>query len=134
MKTVPAIAALMLLASLLVTACGNANGAPASAIPVPTSGDTLAESNPSYGALVRDGFFDPSIPRITAEDLKRQLDSGREMIIIDNRRDSKFRWGHVPGAINITYAVDSPYPGEEEAMDRELAALPNDALKILYCD
>ena len=37
-------------------------------------------------------------------------------------------------AINITYAVDSPYPDAEDAMDRELAALPNDALKVLYCD
>jgi hypothetical protein len=42
--------------------------------------------------------------------------------------------GHLAGAINITYSINSPYPGAEEEMDRELARLPNDALKVFYCD
>jgi rhodanese-related sulfurtransferase len=84
--------------------------------------------------LVKNGFVDAAIPRITAEELKLRLDRGEKTILIDTRADWKFEMGHLPEATNIHYAIDSPFPGEEEAMDRELAALPDDALKVLYCN
>jgi len=94
----------------------------------------VAAESPSFEILVKDGFVYPSIPRISAEELKRLFDSVEKIILIDNRNEYKFKTGHLPGAINITYAVDSPYPGTEEEMDSELSTLPNDTLKILYCD
>ncbi len=66
--------------------------------------------------------------------MKQRLDRGDKLILIDNRTAYKFKMGHLPGAINITNAVDSPCPDAEATMEKELAALPDDTLKILYCD
>jgi hypothetical protein len=118
MKTAPAIAAFMLLVSLMIVGCGN----PSAVTTAP------AETPPSYQSLAADAFIDPAIPRITAAELKLRLGSA----VI--RSEYKFKAGHLAGALNITYSVDSPYPGAEEEMDRELARLPNDALKVFYCD
>ncbi len=118
-----AVAVIVLAASLLVVACGGSK-TPTSVVVTPPSPEELRE----------DGFAYPDIPRITAEELKIRLDKQEPMIIIDNRSASKFNAGHLRGAFNITDAVGSPYPGAEDEMDRQLAALPNDTLKVLYCD
>ena len=132
MKTSPAIAALMILVSLLVTACGPSGRTPAS--PVTTMPAATTPAEPSYEDLVKGGFVNPSIPRILPEELKLLLDKGGKLILVDNRSESKFKMGHLPGAINIANAVDSPYPDAETTMEKELAALPDDTLKVLYCD
>ena len=137
MKAVLIIVALLFLVSLPVTGCGNANGAPASTITTETIKPAIPEPDLSYDALLKGGFVDPAIPRITAEDLKFRLDKGEGIIIIDTRSDRLYGWyemGHLPGAINIHYAIDSAIPGAEEKMDRELEALPNEVLKVLYCN
>ncbi len=127
MKAAPAIAKFVFLLSLLVVSCGP------SGRPVTTSPEGPAPSeSPSYQTLVRDAFIDPAIPRITAEELKLRL--GSAMIVVDNRSEYKFKAGHLAGAINITYSVNSPFPGAEEQMDRDLSRLPNDSLKVFYCD
>jgi hypothetical protein len=133
MKTTLAIATLIFLMSLVVTACGPSGRSPASLTTTLPAEPTSAEP-PSYEALVKGGFTDPSVPRITSEDLKLRLDRGEKTILIDTRADWKVEMGHLPGSINIHYASDSPYPGAEEAMDKELSALPNDVLKVLYCN
>jgi hypothetical protein len=126
MKTAPAIAAFMVLVSLMVGGCGRP-----SVVTTPSAETQPAES-PTYQALAAGAFIDPAIPRITAADLKSRL--GSAVIVVDNRSEYKFKEGHLAGAINITYSVNSPYPGAEEEMDRDLARLPNDALKVFYCD
>ena len=133
MKSASVIATLIFFVSLLTIASGCTNRAAHSSLPRQTTKMVAAES-PSFEILVKDGFVYASIPRISAEELKRLLDSGDEIILVDNRSEYKFKMGHLAGAINITYAVDSPYPGTEEEMDSELSTLPNDTLKILYCD
>ena len=133
MKKAAAIAVLTLLASLLAAACGSSGRSPASAFTTAPAEPAAAES-PSYEELVKGGFTDPSVPRITSEDLKLRLDRGEKTILIDTRADWKVEMGHLPGSINIHYAINSPIPGAEEAMDKELSALPNDVLKVLYCN
>jgi len=124
---------LVVLVGLVVTACGKPAGTSPStaASPPPTA---TPEESPSYQVLAKGGYVYPAIPRITAEDLKRRLDNGEKMMLIDNRSEYKFKQGRLQGATNITYAIDSPFPGAESAMDAKLAALPNDTLKVLYCD
>lgn len=39
------------------------------------------------------------IPRVTAEDLKAQLDRGDALILVDVRKESVYARGHIPGAI-----------------------------------
>ena len=119
--------------SLLAAACGSPGRTPASALTT-VPAEPAAEESPSYEALVKGGFTDPSVPRITSADLKLRLDRGEKTILIDTRADWKFEMGHLPGSINIHYAINSPNPGAEEAMDKELLALPNDVLKVLYCN
>ncbi len=123
----------VLLASLVATGCASpSTTSPVTASTAPFS--TTEFEAPSYEALVKGGFTDPSVPRITSEDLKQKLDRGEKTILIDTRKDSWFEEGHLAGSINIHYAINSPIPGAEEAMDKELLALPNDVLKVLYCN
>ena len=123
----------VLLASLVATGCASpSTTSPVTASTAPSS--TTEFEAPSYEALVKGGFTDPSVPRITSEDLKKRLDTGDKIILIDTRKDSWFEEGHLAGSINIHYAINSPIPGAEEAMDKELSALPNDVLKVLYCN
>ncbi len=133
MKKAAAIAVSTLLMSLLAAACGSPGRSPASALTAAPAG-LAAEESPSYETLVKGGFTDPSVPRITSEDLKQRLDRGEKIILIDTRKDSWFEEGHLPGSMNIHYAINSPVPGAEEAMDKELLALPKDVLKVLYCN
>ena len=115
--------ALMLLASLLGAGCDRQ--------PTEQPESTAA---PSYEALVHAGFTDPSMPRITAADLKIRLDRGDQIILIDTRTASKFRDGHLAGAVNIANAVNSPVADDEAEMERALATLPDGIMKVLYCD
>jgi hypothetical protein len=133
MKKAAAIAVSTLLMSLLAAACGPPGRSPASALTTAPAEPTAAES-PSYEALVKGGFTYPAVPRITSEELKLRLDRGEKIILIDTRADWKVEMGHLPGSINIHYAIDSPDPGAEEEMNKELSALPNDVLKVLYCN
>lgn len=60
---------------------------------------------------------------ISAEDLERYLDEGREMYLIDMRNPEDYEEGHICGAVNI--------PGDE-LMER-LCSLPSEKLIVLYC-
>ena len=82
--------------------------------------------------LIREGYTNPEIPRITCEDLKQLMDSSNDFIIIDTRDEATFNMGHLAGAINIPYATGSPEAFT--VMDQQLAILPDDKLKIFYCD
>ncbi len=114
---------LVFVAGLLPVACGGAS-TPTTVIPTPPSSEALKEG----------GYVYPGIPRITAEELRVRLDEKQPMIVIDNRNAYKFNAGHLAGAFSITDAIDSPYSGAEEEMDQKLAALPDDVLKVFYCD
>lgn len=70
------------------------------------------------------------VPRITCEELKELIDRGDNPVVIDTRKSSEYKTGHIKGAINIYYDP-SGY-----SMDREitLSALPPDMLLVFYCD
>lgn len=38
---------------------------------------------------------------ITADDLKKLMDSGKQFALVDTRTEEEFRQGHLPKAINI---------------------------------
>ncbi len=117
---------------LLATACVPPGRS--TTLPVTTPNPTTGSEAPSYEALVKGQFVNPSIPRITAEDLKLRIDRGDQIVLIDTRTASKFGLGHLRGAVNIADAVDSPFPDAESAMQAKLASLPAEGLKVLYCD
>ncbi len=100
--------------------------------PSETSTSTSTTVDSFTEMLIREGYSHPEIPRITCEDLKQQMDSSSDFIIIDTRAESLFKTGHLAGAINIPYATGTP--DAFEVMDQQLATLPDNKLKIFYCD
>ncbi len=62
---------------------------------------------------------------ITAEDAKKIMDSGEELVILDVREQDEFDTGHIPGAILIPYT---------EIENKAETMLPDKDKQILvYC-
>lgn len=90
-----------------------------------------ADAPPALDALV----LNPGAPApvfeladdlyVSAADLRRELDAGREMVLIDTRVPSVWRLGHIRGAMPLPY-----YSGADV-----LAKLPRDGTWIVaYCE
>lgn len=47
------------------------------------------------------GFFRPSIPQVTAEELRQRLAAGEGLTILDVREPHEFARGHIPGALLV---------------------------------
>lgn len=74
---------------------------------------------PAPGFVLRDGLY------VAADELRRELDAGRSMVLLDTRVPSVWRHGHIAGALPIPY-----YSGAEV-----LAKLPRDGTWIVaYCE
>jgi 3-mercaptopyruvate sulfurtransferase SseA len=58
------------------------------------------------------------------EELKRQMDEGADMVVVDTLYPYWYRRGHIKGAINFPWA---------EVL-REPTVLPRNKLLVLYCD
>ena len=88
---------------------------------VPPSLDALV-LNPGAAApefALRDDLY------VSAAELRRELDAGREMVLIDTRVPSVWRLGHIRGAMPLPY-----YSGADV-----LAKLPRDGTWIVaYCE
>ena len=63
---------------------------------------------------------------IDAEQLKRWLDGGKPMMLVDSRVAAEYKTGHIPTAVNILAA----------SMERERSRLPRDkkAVLVFYCN
>ncbi len=67
-----------------------------------------------------------SVTVIDAEQLKRWIDAGKPMTLVDSRVAAEYKTGHIPTAVNILAA----------AMERERARLPGNKSVVLvfYCN
>lgn len=65
------------------------------------------------------------VDRITPEELKRKLDAGEEVVVVDLRHSSEFEAdeGALPGAVQLP----------PEALDAHLDSLPRDREVVLFC-
>jgi predicted sulfurtransferase len=72
---------------------------------------------PSVPATVK------QVPRIRAQELKRMLDAGEDVIVVDTRSRQAYEHGHLPGAVSIPES-------ETEARQGELS---REAKIVLYC-
>ena len=61
----------------------------------------------------------------TVDDVKRRLDAGEKLVLVDVREESEYAAGHVPGAMHISKGV----------MERDVETKIPDASTevILYC-
>ncbi len=63
--------------------------------------------------------------QITAEDAKKIMDSGADIVILDVREQEEFDAGHIPNAVLLPYTQINERAGE---------VLPNqEALILVYC-
>ena len=63
------------------------------------------------------------VPRISAQELKKLMDEGADIVIVDTQDERVYHFGHIKGAINFPWAPTI----------REPINLPRDKLLILYC-
>jgi rhodanese-related sulfurtransferase len=100
--------------------------------PAETSTSTTTTTTDFTNILIQGGYVHPEIPRFTCEELKQQVDSHVDLIIVDTRPVSKFKMSHLPGAVNIPY--DTSTSDTIQTMDQMLETLPDNTLKVFYCD
>ena len=60
---------------------------------------------------------------VTRDELRRRLDAGDDLLLLDVRPGDEFQAGHLPGAISV--------PLQE--LERRLDRLPRDRLIVAYC-
>ena len=65
-------------------------------------------------------------PRITIQELKKMMDSGEEVTIIDAQPAKIYAEGHIKGAVSI--------PWKSQIALEDVWSIPSDALIITYCD
>ncbi len=63
--------------------------------------------------------------KISVEQVKKDLDEGKDFILLDVRTKEEFREGHIEGAINIPVQVLA-YEAENELLEK-------DQVIVLYC-
>ena len=73
-----------------------------------------------------DSIGDEDVPRINIADLKKMIDSGNDVIILDTQPKAVYDKGHIKGAISF------PWRKKITILDTE--GLPMDKLIVTYCD
>lgn len=82
-------------------------------VPLPTPTLASAKTPSSY----------EEIQRISPEELKALIESGADIVVVDNQPEGAYNMGHIPGALNFPWAMEIPQPTN----------LPKDKLLVLYC-
>jgi len=63
------------------------------------------------------------VPRITVEDLKKMMDEGATVVIVDTNEEINYKMKHIKGAVHFPWAKVIGDPG----------SLPRDKPLVLYC-
>jgi rhodanese-related sulfurtransferase len=72
------------------------------------------------------GSTHKEIPRITIEELKRKMDSGADIVILDAQPRSIYDREHIKGALS--------FPWVAKITQWDARHLPRDTMIIIYCD
>lgn len=112
----------LIYVSLLFVVLGMAScSAPSSSTPEVPSGIT-----PSPEVAAGLSVSPEDVPRIGIEELKALMDSGADVVIVDNRPRVAYEQGHIKGAVNLPYTA--------ELREEEVGILSRDKLTVTYCD
>ena len=80
------------LLCIMLTACGDAK-----------STGIIGSSDGPTAIWVSEKGEKAMFEQITAEDVKKIMDSGEDFVILDVREQEEFEKGHIPGAVLIPY-------------------------------
>ena len=103
-----------ILMCIMLTACGNDN-----------SIGTIGGADGPTSIIVDEKGEKVMYEQISAEDAKKIMDSGEEVVILDAREQDEYDEGHIPGAILIPY-TEIENKAEELLTDKE-------RLILVYC-
>ena len=102
-KTV-VIGALLLLGAALVMSCQTEETSTPELTPDISPADT-----PSSTELPPSSFL-PEVPRISVEEVKKKLDAGANIVIVDSRSKASYDQDHIAGAVSLPLAdMAEPY-------------------------
>ena len=81
------------------------------------------QHSPGFLAIVNDAK--KRVKECTVEDVKKRVDRGEKLTLIDTREESEFAAGHIPGAVHLSKGV----------IERDIEKkLPDKAAPlVLYC-
>lgn len=105
----------VLMALALIVPVGCASAPPTTATP----GKRLEASKSTRPCVPTD-----NVPRITIEELKKLMDDGADIMVVDTLYPYWYKRGHIKGAINFPWAETIKEP----------TILPRNKLLALYCD
>lgn len=72
----------------------------------------------------------PQVPRITAEEVERQIKDKGKVVLVDTDDSESYAAEHIKGAVNVFYDPTA----DARAQDDLLSALPGDKLIVFYCN
>ena len=72
----------------------------------------------------------PDVPEITAIELKKMMDEGKPLFIIDVRDQPSYAWAHIPGSANFPF---DPAADPNDMLMR-LWMIPDGRTVVFYCD
>jgi 3-mercaptopyruvate sulfurtransferase SseA len=72
------------------------------------------------------GLSNDDVPRISKEELKALIDSGADIVIVDNNPLELYNAGHIKGAISL--------PWSENVVEDENFGIPYGKTVVTYCD
>lgn len=52
------------------------------------------------------------IQRLSPEELKALIESGADIVVVDNQPEGAYEMGHIPGAVNFPWAMEITGPGD----------------------
>lgn len=79
--------------------------------------------SPAFLAIVNDAK--KRVKESDFRDIKKRLDAGEKMILVDTREDNEWAKGHIPGAVHLGKGVIE--------RDVETAIPDKNATLVLYC-
>jgi len=90
---------------------------------------------PIWWEQVEDNARKSGYSLINYAELKSLYDSKADFVLLDARPDYEFRWGHLPGAVNMEF-----HPGDRSKLDpekakalEELLGKDKKRLVVVYC-
>lgn len=91
---------------------------------------SAAKANQNNSASAKEKIPLPQVPRITAEEVQRQMKDKGNVVLVDTDDSESYADEHIKGAVNITYDPTA----DPRAQDETLSALPGDKLIVFYCN
>jgi rhodanese-related sulfurtransferase len=89
-----------------------------------------AKTNQKTSATAKEKIPLPQVPRITAEEVQRQMKEKGNIVLVDTDDSESYGDEHIKGAVNIAYDPTA----DPRAQDETLSALPGDKLIVFYCN